>query len=104
MLYEVITVGNVMIDTLLANRRKAVPAAQLLADAGLDAARIANGYGVVTMHRPSNVDDPAVLTRLISTLHQISRRLPLVFAMHPRTRKNIEAHGLAHLLDSAGFP
>lgn len=96
-------VGNVMIDTLVANRRKAIPAAKLLADAGLDAARIADGYGVVTMHRPSNVDDPAVLTRLIETLHQISRQLPLVFAMHPRTRKNIETHGLAHLLDSAGF-
>ncbi len=95
--------GNVMIDTLMANRLKAVPAERLLADAGFDPARIAQGYGVVTMHRPSNVDKPEVLTRLIETLHQVSRQLPLVFAMHPRTRKNIETHGLAHLLDSPGF-
>lgn len=96
-------VGNVMIDTLLANRRKAVSPEQLLSDASIDPARIANGYGLVTMHRPSNVDVPEILTRLIETLHQISRDLPLVFAMHPRTRKNIEQFGLAHLLDSPGF-
>ncbi|MAS40754.1 MAG: UDP-N-acetylglucosamine 2-epimerase (non-hydrolyzing) [Porticoccaceae bacterium] len=96
-------VGNVMIDTLLANREKAVPAAQMVAAAGLDPARIAAGYGVVTMHRPSNVDVPEHLTRLIETLHRVSQDLPLVFAMHPRTRKNIEAFGLAHLLDAPGF-
>jgi UDP-N-acetylglucosamine 2-epimerase (non-hydrolysing) len=96
-------VGNVMIDTLLANRSKAVAPARLLEEAGLEAGRIADGYGVVTLHRPSNVDHPEVLTRLIETLHQVSRQLPLVFAMHPRTRKNIETHGLAHLLDSPGF-
>ncbi len=96
-------VGNVMIDSLVANRSKAVPAEALLADAGLDASRIANGYGVVTLHRPSNVDNPIVLRRLINTLHRVSQRLPLVFALHPRTRKNIEAHGLSGLLDSSGF-
>ena len=96
-------VGNVMIDSLFASRPKAVPAARLLADAGLDASRIADGYGVVTLHRPSNVDNPAVLQRLIRTLHTVSQRLPLVFALHPRTRKNIDAHGLTGLLDSPGF-
>lgn len=96
-------VGNVMIDTLLANRPKAVPADRILSEAGYDPVRIENGYGVVTMHRPSNVDVPETLTRLIGALHQVSQDLPLVFAMHPRTRKNIEAFGLAHLLDSPGF-
>lgn len=96
-------VGNVMIDTLLANRRKAVPPAQLLTDAGIDPQRIADGYGVVTMHRPSNVDVPEVLTGLIKALHTVSQDLPLVFAMHPRTRKNVDAFGLTGLLDSPGF-
>ena len=88
-------VGNVMIDSLFANRSKAVRPEALLADAGIDASRIANGYGVVTLHRPSNVDNPIVLQRLINTLHRVSQRLPLVFALHPRTRKNIETHGLS---------
>ena len=96
-------VGNVMIDTLLANTAKAVAPEALLSQAGLDPARIADGYGVVTLHRPSNVDDPAVLAHLIETLHSVSQRLPLVFAVHPRTRKNIDAHGLSHLLDAPGF-
>ncbi|MFV0662201.1 non-hydrolyzing UDP-N-acetylglucosamine 2-epimerase [Denitromonas sp.] len=96
-------VGNVMIDTLMANRHKAVAPEALLAQAGLDPQRIAGGFGVVTLHRPSNVDDPAMLRRLIETLHAVSQRLPLVFALHPRTRKNIDTHGLSALLDAPGF-
>lgn len=96
-------VGNVMIDTLMANRHKAVAPEALLAQAGLDPQRIADGFGVVTLHRPSNVDDPAMLRRLIETLHTVSQRLPLVFALHPRTRKNIDIHGLSALLDAPGF-
>lgn len=96
-------VGNVMIDTLMANRHKAVAPEALLAQAGLDPQRIADGFGVVTLHRPSNVDDPAMLRRLIETLHTVSQRLPLVFALHPRTRKNIDTHGLSALLDAPGF-
>src|SRR5690606_8351214 len=67
-------VGNVMIDTLMANRHKAVAPEALLAQAGLDPQRIADGFGVVTLHRPSNVDDPAMLRRLIETLHTVSQR------------------------------
>jgi UDP-N-acetylglucosamine 2-epimerase (non-hydrolysing) len=96
-------VGNVMIDTLMANQKKAVAPEALLAQAGLDPQRIRAGFGVVTLHRPSNVDDPAMLRRLIETLHVVSQKLPLVFALHPRTRKNIEAHGLASLLEAPGF-
>ncbi|KAA3652556.1 MAG: UDP-N-acetylglucosamine 2-epimerase (non-hydrolyzing) [Proteobacteria bacterium] len=96
-------VGNVMIDTLMANRHKAVAPEVLLADAGLDPQRIAGGFGVVTLHRPSNVDDPAMLRRLIETLHAVSQKLPLVFALHPRTRKNIDTHGLSALLEAPGF-
>ncbi|TVO50880.1 non-hydrolyzing UDP-N-acetylglucosamine 2-epimerase [Denitromonas halophila] len=96
-------VGNVMIDTLMANQKKAVAPEALVAQAGLDPQRIRAGFGVVTLHRPSNVDDPVMLRRLIETLHVVSQKLPLVFALHPRTRKNIEAHGLSALLDAPGF-
>lgn len=96
-------VGNVMIDSLLASLPKAVPPADLLAGAGLDASRIGGGYGVVTLHRPSNVDHPDTLGPIIDALRHISARLPLVFALHPRTRNNLERFGLLAKLDSSGF-
>lgn len=96
-------VGNVMIDSLLSSLPKAVPAAELLVAAGLDPARIASGYGVVTLHRPSNVDHADTLGPIIDALRQISTRLPLVFALHPRTRNNLERFGLLDRLDAPGF-
>jgi UDP-N-acetylglucosamine 2-epimerase (non-hydrolysing) len=53
------------------------------------------GYGVVTLHRPSNVDDRATLERLMAGIAEIARRVPLVFPVHPRTRKQLETFGLA---------
>jgi UDP-N-acetylglucosamine 2-epimerase (non-hydrolysing) len=83
-------VGNIMIDTLHACVDHAVPSATTLTESGasrdfLLAAR-ERGYSFVTLHRPSNVDDAASLFGLIEALVRISKRLPLVFAMHPRTR------------------
>ena len=98
-----IFVGNVMIDSLHANLEKATPATAVLRAAGLDDARIAGGYGVVTLHRPSNVDDPKTLSCLLETLHELSTRLPLVFALHPRTRANLERFGLQALIDAPGL-
>jgi UDP-N-acetylglucosamine 2-epimerase (non-hydrolysing) len=94
-------VGNVMIDTLHASRAKAQGAAQTLAAHGHDASLLQSpaGYGVVTLHRPSNVDDPQTLGQLLSVLAEIAQRLPLVFALHPRTRSNIERFGLTDRLD-----
>ena len=92
--------GNVMIDSLLSSREAARDPAQTLAAHGLDPALLAQGYGVVTMHRPSNVDDPATLEALLRTLGEVAHRLPLVFALHPRTRGNIERFGLGGLLDA----
>lgn len=92
-------VGNVMIDTLLAHLERAVPAAQTLAGANDSAAWLQNPYGVLTLHRPSNVDDPAVLTALLTTLHELAARVPLVFPVHPRTEGAIRAAGLETLLD-----
>ena len=96
-------VGNVMIDSLRASLPKAVPADVLLASAGLDASRIAGGYGVVTLHRPSNVDNAEVLGPIIDALRKVAARLPLVIALHPRTRNNLEQFGMLGRLDTPGF-
>ncbi|QGZ40595.1 UDP-N-acetylglucosamine 2-epimerase (non-hydrolysing) [Pseudoduganella flava] len=91
-------VGNVMIDTLRLNLPRAVPAARIAADAGRRGFTD-GGYSVLTLHRPSNVDDPAVLRRLLETAVRISERVPLIFPVHPRTRATIERFGLLPLLD-----
>ena len=93
-------VGNVMIDSLLANRAAAVPPHETLERGKVDLSRFdtSHGYGVVTLHRPSNVDDPATLGPLLEVLRDLSARLPLVFALHPRTRGNIDRFGLAPLV------
>ncbi|MHB1232238.1 MAG: non-hydrolyzing UDP-N-acetylglucosamine 2-epimerase [Burkholderiales bacterium] len=90
-------VGNVMIDTLHRNLEKAIPAAQTLRDTGLDPAR---GYAVLTLHRPSNVDDQATLRDLLETVNQLSQWLPVVFPLHPRTKGRIEHFKLDGLLAS----
>jgi UDP-N-acetylglucosamine 2-epimerase (non-hydrolysing) len=93
-------VGNVMIDSLLHNREFARAPGTTLADAGFDPGMIGSGagYGVVTLHRPSNVDHPEILASLLGVLAEIAHQLPLVFALHPRTRANIERFGLQHLI------
>ena len=96
-------VGNVMIDSLFANLPKAVAPRELLEEEGLNPARIAGGYGVVTLHRPSNVDHPEALASMLESLRIASQRLPLVIALHPRTRANVERFGLVALLDNPGF-
>ena len=93
-------VGNVMIDSLLANREKAQRPADTLRAHGIDPALLAGGrFGVVTLHRPSNVDDAQVLGRLLGVLAEVAERLPLVFVQHPRTRGNIDRFGLAGRID-----
>jgi UDP-N-acetylglucosamine 2-epimerase (non-hydrolysing) len=82
-------VGNVMIDTLLL-QLPAARARPTLRDLGLPE----RGYGVVTLHRPSNVDDPAVLGPLVELLHELARDLPLVFPLHPRTLHSARRAGL----------
>ncbi len=94
--------GNVMIDSLVANSPKARPVADTLQAHGLAPALIAHpkGYGVVTLHRPSNVDDADTLRALLGVLGEVSAQLPLVFALHPRTRNNIDRFGLAGMIDA----
>jgi UDP-N-acetylglucosamine 2-epimerase (non-hydrolysing) len=95
-------VGNVMIDSLLSNREFAHSPTKTLQMAGVDPAVLDDprGYGVVTLHRPSNVDRAEQLAPLLSVLREVSEQLPLVFALHPRTRANIDRFGLGELLAS----
>lgn len=82
-------VGNVMIDTLRARRARsgAEPPGSSWPEAG--------AYGVATLHRPENVDDPLVLQSLLSSLADLARRVPIVFPVHPRTRAAIARHGFS---------
>ncbi len=89
-------VGNIMIDSLEMMRPK-IEARALCRELGLEK----NSYGVVTLHRPSNVDDPRTLARLARALGEVAARLPLVFPVHPRTRKSLEKAGLLAALASA---
>jgi UDP-N-acetylglucosamine 2-epimerase (non-hydrolysing) len=91
-------VGNVMIDTLRYNLRHAVPASNTLAKENVVLSDSTSGYGVVTLHRPSNVDDPEVLERLLKVLVQISQHTPLLFPIHPRTESRLAAAGLGKIL------
>jgi UDP-N-acetylglucosamine 2-epimerase (non-hydrolysing) len=79
-------VGNVMIDSL-EQCRPVWERSDVVTRLGL----AQDDYGVVTLHRPSNVDDPAILRGLVKALAEIGRRLPLVFPVHPRTRSRLEA-------------
>ena len=92
---RVFFVGNVMIDTLLSNVARAVPSAITV---GLD-----GGYTLVTLHRPSNVDDPVVLARLVGCLAEMAAATPVVFPAHPRTLARIEAAGLMSVVTAAGI-
>lgn len=75
-------VGNVMIDTLV----RLLPKARMPDVEGIST----DEYALVTLHRPSNVDDPVVLKKLLTTLEEISSRCQIVFPVHPRTRARIE--------------
>ncbi len=90
--------GNVMIDTL----RWLLPRAQ--SRDTLDRLQLRPGeYGVVTLHRPSNVDEPETLAGLLGVLAEVARELPMVFPIHPRTQQRIERFGLTQQLQAKGI-
>jgi UDP-N-acetylglucosamine 2-epimerase (non-hydrolysing) len=93
-------VGNVMIDTLRHNLKAAVPPANTLGRHGASGDWTVKGFAVLTLHRPSNVDAPSTLRSMLGTIREISARLPVAFAVHPRTRAKIEQHGLGSLLEA----
>ncbi|GMT40579.1 MAG: UDP-N-acetylglucosamine 2-epimerase (non-hydrolyzing) [bacterium] len=98
-------VGNVMIDSLRYNLVNAISPEHMFSSlcSKDKSSRFKAGYGVVTLHRPSNVDDPGVLRRLLVVLREISDSLPLVFPVHPRTRQSIDDAGLENLVSGPQF-
>lgn len=86
---KIVRVGNIMIDSLEMMRPK-IEATKVAKQYGL-----ANGdYGLITLHRPSNVDDPEQLRKICAVLAEITQTIPLVFPVHPRTRKQLDKTGL----------
>lgn len=98
--------GNLMIDSLVAQLPKAQATTLKFGllnqpreiELGVDFTE--KGYGVLTFHRPGNVDDKESLTKLVQLWGQISEMTPLVFPVHPRTYKNIQTFGLQSVIDN----
>jgi UDP-N-acetylglucosamine 2-epimerase (non-hydrolysing) len=89
-------VGNVMIDTLLAHRERARM---------LDVPRrydLRQPFGLLTLHRPANVDDNPTLERLLSAIEVVARELPIVFPVHPRTSRALAGSSTAQRMIAAG--
>jgi UDP-N-acetylglucosamine 2-epimerase (non-hydrolysing) len=100
-------VGNIMIDSL-EMVRPAIEANRYLGSLGLRT----GDYGVMTLHRPSNVDDSIRLSEVCEVIVQIGRRLPMIFPVHPRTRQRLVNFGLwdrlaaepgIHLIEPVGY-
>ena len=100
---KIFFVGNVMIDSLRYNLASAVPARQTLASADAPAVFLDKPYGLLTLHRPSNVDDTTTLRSLLQALSKISQVTPLVFPVHPRTRARITEAKLDSLIAEANI-
>jgi UDP-N-acetylglucosamine 2-epimerase (non-hydrolysing) len=83
--------GNVMIDTLIKNVHRAAEVSTVLQDYQLTP----GAYVASTFHRPSNVDTLEDLTRVMEVIEEVAAKLPLVLPLHPRTKNNLEKHGLA---------
>ncbi len=99
--HRVHLVGNVMVDTLLSNLDRA-RSRPILDEIGVEP----GGYGLVTLHRPANVDDPEVLGRLMGAIERVADRCPLVFPIHPRTRAQLGDGAVGtgvHLVEPAGY-
>jgi UDP-N-acetylglucosamine 2-epimerase (non-hydrolysing) len=115
-------VGNVMIDTLLKHREKAEKSAILeclglrLSILGFDSSPLhpcslnpepesgIHPYALLTLHRPSNVDDKETLGSIIKALSEISKTVPIIFPVHPRTLKSIKSYGFENYCDLMGNP
>jgi UDP-N-acetylglucosamine 2-epimerase (non-hydrolysing) len=98
---QVHLVGNVMVDTLLANLERALQS-EVLTRLGLEP----DGYGLVTLHRPANVDDPEMLRDVLSALEQVAHMCPLVLPAHPRAARRLHDAGLSgrvRVIPPAGY-
>ncbi len=95
-------VGNVMIDSLLHHRRQALARSPVLAEL-----RVApRSYAVLTLHRPETVDHPERLLAALTAVRRVAAEIPVVYPVHPRTRRQMDAIDLDHhirLLDPLGY-
>lgn len=97
--------GNLMIDSLVANLGKAqttkLQFKLLNRDKTIESGNdfILHQYGIMTFHRPGNVDDPESLKNLVQLWGEISKKIPLIFPVHPRTFKNIRLFGLEEIIN-----
>ncbi|MEE4359210.1 MAG: UDP-N-acetylglucosamine 2-epimerase (non-hydrolyzing) [Desulfococcaceae bacterium] len=92
---KICRVGNIMIDSLEMLREK-IEMQNAWQELGLEEKK----YGLITLHRPSNVDDPEKLKSLCLLLVRISHKLPLIFPVHPRTKNNLEKSGHIAILQN----
>jgi UDP-N-acetylglucosamine 2-epimerase (non-hydrolysing) len=97
---KIFLVGNVMIDSLL-RCRKAAAHSDILRQLNVAAEGEAAPYAVLTLHRPSNVDDPAVMLRVLEPLAELAREVPVFFPVHPRTQERMRSFGFARFLATA---
>jgi UDP-N-acetylglucosamine 2-epimerase (non-hydrolysing) len=88
-------VGNLMIDTLMANRDKAK---QKKTYQGYNLSK--DNYALLTMHRPANVDHPEILEKFVGAFEQIASWIPVIYTVHPRAEKNLRQFNLWHRLSS----
>lgn len=88
-------VGNVMIDSLLFYRKKAAQS-KILNELKLNSA----AYALLTLHRPSNVDDPSHFKKILKALEQIEKEIPIIFPIHPRARKMIDKFKFSENIES----
>ena len=91
---KIFFVGNVMVDTLLKHRDRA-RAYDFRGKLGLGE----GSFGVLTLHRPSNVDDPKTLEKILDTISEVAKELPIVFPCHPRTRQQLDRSRYKHVQD-----
>ena len=94
---KIVRVGNIMIDSL-EMMRETIEAAAVYKQHGVEK----GNYAVLTLHRPANVDNPESLKALCNMINHLSTRMPIIFPVHPRTRKNLENTGL--ISDLTGKP
>ncbi|MEJ2394958.1 MAG: UDP-N-acetylglucosamine 2-epimerase (non-hydrolyzing), partial [Candidatus Thiodiazotropha sp.] len=90
---KIVRVGNIMIDSL-EMMRESIEATRIYEQHGVEK----GNYAVLTLHRPANVDSPESLKALCGMINHLSTRMPIIFPVHPRTRKNLEQTGLINEL------
>jgi UDP-N-acetylglucosamine 2-epimerase (non-hydrolysing) len=90
---KIFFVGDIMVDSLLAAKKR-IKELDILNEFGLKKKK----YALLTLHRPSNVDDKETLKNLLETFNIIQKKIPIIFPIHPRTKKRIEAIKLNKIL------